>query len=193
MCPMPLEPYPIDLDAPEVARLEAKLQCVLGELRRHGHTDGRFFAKLECRSPKDAALTAPAFEPLFRAELAALHRGEGAGVMPRCTAAEKHMLLAQLAFCRASCGALCCRTERDALHLLLQSQRIFDDLTLALDPDRAPDAVRSEHGLPLGAAFDLLVRAWEDIDQALEVRVFVSRGAMHGHLPVQRALLRGSL
>lgn len=60
----------------------------------------------------------------------------------------------------------------EAMFLLLNSQRIYDDITLSLSQPNA------NHKDELNLGMSIVVRKWENIDPVMEFRAFVNNGKM---------------
>jgi hypothetical protein len=129
---------------------------------------GGGFVKLSCRSPKDAALLSERFGPLLATEYAAAGADRA---LLSLDAADKS--LDATVFIRSTMGALHCADATEAIYLLLNSQRIYDDLQLYLS--KFPDEASASNW-----HLEVIVRKWEPIDAALEMRMFVKNGQPTG-------------
>jgi len=156
-----LEKYPSvtlsDNDEEVLRGLEEKIQRAITELSPEGA-----FLKLSCRSPKDAAMTTDDYPSILREEIDEIQKefaneiGSNEGV--------NLMDVLPVAFCRSSLRSLMVKSGKEAVSLLLSSQRVYDDLLLALHRVR-------EKGVEW--EMEVIIREWSDIDPATEVRVFV--------------------
>ncbi len=132
-------------------RLDALIQPLVKEF-------GGAFVRLSTRSPKDAALVIPAMKQMLRDGIS---KSKFKANTPEADAED--MIL----FTDACGKCLKVKSGAEALHLLLHSQRAYDDLS------RAELVLGKEH-------FDMgvIVRGWVDISPEWEFRAFVYNGVM---------------
>ena len=167
-------------DAEETAlrTLKEKITDAIRECaHREGEEEGKerkggsgVFLKLSCRSPKDAALLSPSFADVFSEEVHSLLL-ERELIQRLCSSLRTPIpfldIIMCVAFCRSSLRSLRVRTSEEAMDLLFESQRIFDDLLVYQS--------RVSHGI-MRWDMEVLVREWDDIDPACEVRAYVMNG-----------------
>lgn len=115
------------------------------------------FVKLNSRSPKDAPLLRPDFNDFLKKEVAlSMQHSFEEGYF-------NDDILDSLSFFRAAGSSLIVRSGREAMFLLLQSARVYDDVKLYLQN------FQTRNYNPL----KLVIRKWENIDPVSEVRAFV--------------------
>ena len=117
-----------------------------------GRFGGVAFVKLSSRSPKDATVGGEATRALFRTHLA--------------VSKEQDDNAKFICLNRAHIDALSVRSGAEAMALLLRSERIFDDLELALEEG---EGRWTQH---------LVVRKWMDMPLWCEYRGFVHGGQL---------------
>jgi hypothetical protein len=118
-------------------------------LKNRFNQSGQAFVKLSSRSPKD--VTTGNFDELVQNELSQLTEEQLSDNHQRCCA-----------FVRASCKLLRISSFEQVMQLLIQSERVFEDITQELSIKR-PDEFN----------ISLVLREWKDIDFDLEFRGFV--------------------
>ena len=180
--------------------LKNKLKEAINEYKDKG-----VFIKLSCRSPKDSCCLLPHFNAILKNEVEATVNDR------KIYNVDKEFTLKPLAFCRASVLSSRCFNEDDALFLLVNSQRIFDDLDLYLfdyhqslnnnnennneninnnndneininnindninKNSKNENNYTNEKTPKMKWDMQILVRRWENIDPASEIRVFVQK------------------
>ena len=133
------------------------------------------FVKLSCRSPKDAAILHPQIYQFLTEAYQSISESISESISSSSSSSSSsHSFISSslhrsMAFMYATFRALRVQSGAEALYLLVQSQRVYDDLQLALarhrsDPIRIPWQMR------------LTVRQWADLDVLSEVRVFLADG-----------------
>eukprot|EP01102_Stenamoeba_stenopodia_P007395 TRINITY_DN206_c2_g1_i2.p1 TRINITY_DN206_c2_g1~~TRINITY_DN206_c2_g1_i2.p1 ORF type:complete len:336 (-),score=67.82 TRINITY_DN206_c2_g1_i2:306-1313(-) len=120
------------------------------------------FVRLSSRSPKDVCDYA-LYETYLK-DLAALNKEEGATV-------DSNPVYQKIAFTRASCNVLKATCGLDAMKLFLNSQRVFEDLSMAISVYNSNSEVETFQ-------MQVVVRRWEDIRQEWEFRAFVFDGVL---------------
>jgi len=136
------------MDIPEDAQLtlnnvKSKLQIAIDEIRGR---DKYVFVKSSCRSPKDVSLISRSFLENYHHSFNALE--------------DKDDNARMVAMLQASFLSLRSESAEDVILTFCQSERIYNDLLLALEyPDRFKQ--------------NFVVRKWVDIDIDLEFRGFV--------------------
>ncbi|KAI8821502.1 D123-domain-containing protein [Fimicolochytrium jonesii] len=157
-----------DVDAPAVTEavdvlereLGPRLEKLIHEIQAAHSSTAGVFMKMSSRSAKDSALAPARLRLLYRAALEKT-REPGDTSPPD----ENTRITALLTASRA---LLCYPTPRAALHSFVVSERIFQDMLLALKyPDPAQWDTR------------ILVREWADIDPDMEFRGFVRKGELN--------------
>jgi hypothetical protein len=117
------------------------------------------FVRLSSRSPKDAALSSPKFSTLFQEEKTALDAEESGISDSNATNRTLHALY------RASTWALRTYTGAEAVRLLIEADRTYDDLKLYAE------------GKMNTANFNVVVREFRSFLPEMEFRGFVYNGA----------------
>ncbi|KZV96958.1 hypothetical protein EXIGLDRAFT_764867 [Exidia glandulosa HHB12029] len=135
------------------ASLLPPIQAALDQLAA---ADGKgCIVKTSSRSPKDAAARTGALERILREALS--HPSND-----RALSLDEEMLRV---VCEAEGAALRFSRAEDILRALVLSERIWQDMTLAL---RHPDSFKQ----------NIVVRRWESVDVTLEFRCFVHAGRL---------------
>jgi hypothetical protein len=159
----PIAPYP-------VVSLGANSQSLLEELERKldvlikGCFQKGAFVKLSSRSPKDVTL--------FRTDFNSFLDHEIANAIESTPDMQEEVLNA-LIFFRAATNANKVTSGKEAMFLLLNSQRVYDDLNVYLRMVNELEEEPNEH-----SSMSVIVREWIDIDSTLECRAFVSGGEL---------------
>ena len=178
----------VSLEKEEEGVLQSLCDRIQQQIKKF--SDHGAFIKLSCRSPKDCGMVLDSFQPVLEEEMNKI-------MIEAKTYDLEVQSLFPLAFCRSTIRSLRVFSGflshfflkqkffkktlsqfwskmhfsrylgDEVLSLLLESQRIFDDLLLYLD--------RVNKG-QMKWDMELLIRKWEDIDPAAEVRVYVSSG-----------------
>ncbi|KAH3756436.1 cell division cycle protein 123-like [Pelomyxa schiedti] len=147
---VPSEP-PMSHD--EVARLNAVTARLDAPIMRFG----KAAVKLSTRSPKDAVMLSDAILNIIERELT-----------PQLSCPEDEWTRkAVTSFVRGCSFGMGVQSGKEAVDLMIKSQRVFEDIT----------KLKLLHG-PEGFVLQLAVRRWEEIDPDWEFRCFVVDGIM---------------
>ncbi len=157
-------PEPAATSDPDDAALYASLVSRLASAMAECDAGGKeCFVKTSCRSAKDAAPALPGFRATYDAELRKVLTSAPAATTAAMTAPTANDRL--VAMLQTGLAMLRHRTAEGAVATLVRSERVAQDMLMALDhPDRFV-----EH---------LAVRPWHDIDVDLEFRGFVCKGRL---------------
>jgi hypothetical protein len=150
----------------KLARIANLIDNAKAELTQN--TDSGLFVRLSSRSPKDLISVR-----LYDAYLAEMQRE-----MSRNSSAAENALWQKIVFTRASGLALRVSDGQEAVSLLVNSQRVYEDLAMSLklhQPNR-DDSTDSSHQQEWTQ--ELVVRKWENIQQEWEFRAFVYGGKL---------------
>jgi len=132
-------------------RIEQRLDTVITQFG-----SGGAFVRMDTRSPKDAILTGSAVKKELKEEIQRRPHSD--------VHSNECMIDDTITYWRSISKAQCVFSGKDAMDLLLRSNRISDDI--------------ARGKLAQGDSFktQLVVRKWADIEPELEFRVFVVRG-----------------
>jgi len=145
-------------------RLDEVAKMIDEKIREFSGANG-VFVRLSSRSPKDVC-DYTLYETYLH-DLAAMKREEG-GSIKNSEEVEANPVFQKIAFTRASCNVLKSTTGLNAVKLFLNSQRVFEDLTMATSLYDSDDTFQMQ----------VVVRRWENIRQEWEFRAFVFDGVL---------------
>lgn len=149
---------------PEDCRLIRAFEPILDEaIRSVSSPSGKVFVRLSNRSPKDGTRPGVDVKSLVNQELE---------MIPGTPDSNAKMI----AICRASRELIAVRNAKQALELILSSERVFRDLILALDCRKLEE---EDEKSEVSWSTQVCIRAWnDDVRDELEFRCFVYQGKL---------------